>query len=402
MKIDAILAKEIRDSRNQPTLEVEAIVNGERGIFSVPSGASTGSYEAYELRDKETHGMSQSIKNIQEKIVPVLLSIDPSDQEKIDQTLISLDITKNKQMLGGNTMIGVSIAIAKAVARANNMAAGAYLREKMRTESTEPPFLYFNLINGGKHSNTKLCFQEYHIVPKVKDPAVSFALAKEIKQKLEEIITLRYPHTVLGDEGGYALDTEDVFLPLELLKETTESLGCLDQVYFALDVAASSFYDKTSSKYLLGQQEMTTEELITLYMTIVSKYPIISIEDPFFEENFEAFATLQKKVNDVLIIGDDLTVTNKERLERAIQTQSVKGLIIKPNQVGTLSETIDTILLAKANNCKCIISHRSGETMDDFIADLAYGSGAFGMKSGAPGPKERDCKYERLITLYTN
>ncbi len=401
--ITNITAEEILDSRGNPTLKVMVLVDEFIGEFDVPSGASTGKYEACELRDGENgkSGVSKAIHQIENIIKPALVGQEVDDQEKIDRMMIDLDNTPNKTNLGGNSMIGVSVACAKAGAKVENIETYEYLRSKYEIKSSkEVPFLYFNLINGGKHTKSDLAFQEYHIVPQTNDLKESVQICKDIQKKLDEIIFNEFGKIFpKGDEGGIALPVIDVISPLSLLKRVVEELGYSEKVMFALDVAASSFYDHERGVYVFMDKDWTTTEMIELYKKINSEYKMISIEDPLDEEDFEGFALLQKELPNVKIVGDDLTVTNKERLKKAIEMKSIKAIIIKPNQIGTLTEAIETIKLARDNDIDCIVSHRSGETMDTFIGDLVYAFKSFGIKAGALGPKERDVKYERLINI---
>lgn len=401
-KITDIKAEQILDSRNNPTLKVSVYVNNIVGIFEVPSGASTGKYEACELRDNESgkSGVGNAIEKIESIIKPTLIGIDVDKQKEIDELMIKLDGTQQKTNLGGNSMIGVSIACAKTAAKIMNMEVYEYLRTLATINpSRKEPFLYFNLINGGKHAKSHLAFQEYHIVPQVETSEESVAISREIQNKLDEILEKEFGAVIKGDEGGVALDIEDIFIPLQLMKKAVDELGYTDKIKFALDVAASSFYDHDKGVYKFMSKDWTRDDMINLYVKICTDFPMISIEDPLDEEDFDGFAKLHKKIPNVKIIGDDLTVTNIERLKIAIEKKSMDVILIKPNQIGTLSETLDTMKLARDNNMDCVVSHRSGETMDDFIGDLVCAYGCFGIKAGALGPKERNVKYERIIKI---
>ncbi len=402
-KITDIKAEQILDSRKNPTLKVSVYVGDIFKSFEVPSGASTGKYEACELRDGESgkSGVLTAIKQIEEIVKPALIGMDINDQTMIDETMLNLDGTQQKTKIGGNSMIGVSIACAKTASRINNEEVYEHLRKIISINpSRNEPYLYFNLINGGKHAKTKLAFQEYHIVPQVDKAKESIEISRAIQNKLDEILTEKYGGPLIkGDEGGVALDEEDVFVPLRLIKQAVLELGYDDKIKYALDVASSSFYDENDETYKFMSKSFSKDDMKDLYVKMCQEFPIISIEDPFEEEDFESFTSLQLLLPDTKLIGDDLTVTNITRLDRAIKEKSIKGIIIKPNQIGTLTETLKTIELARQNNIDCIISHRSGETMDDFIGDLSYAFGCFGLKSGALGPKERDVKYERLINI---
>ena len=401
-KITNIKAEQILDSRKNPTLKVSVFVNDVFGSFEVPSGASTGKYEACELRDGESgkSGVSNAVNKINTEIKNALIGIDVDQQKQIDEIMIKLDGTSQKTNLGGNSMIGVSIACAKTAAKVMNMEVYEYLKTITTiTPSRKEPFLYFNLINGGKHAATRLTFQEFHIVPQVETSSESVEISRNIQNRLDEILEKEFGAIIKGDEGGVALDVEDVFIPLNLMKKSVLELGYSDKVKYALDVAASSFYDHTNGVYKFMNKDWTKLEIVELYEKICTEFPMISIEDPFDEEDYESFTNLQEKIGDVKLIGDDLTVTNIKRLETAVKDKSIKGIIIKPNQIGTLSETLDTMKFARDNNIDCIVSHRSGETMDDFIGDLSVAFGCFGIKAGALGPKERNVKYERIIKI---
>jgi len=404
-KITNILAKEILDSRKNPTLSVTVFVGEINDKFDVPSGASTGKYEACELRDAESgkSGVTIAIQKINTIIKEALIGIDVDQQAEIDAIMIKLDGTSQKTNLGGNSLIGVSIACAKTAAKVLGQEVFTYLKTlTTMKESRKEPYLYFNLINGGKHAASHLAFQEFHIVPQVETSAESVNLSRQIQERLDQILEKEYGAITKGDEGGVALDVSDIMIPLQLMKQAVAELGQTDKIKYALDVAASSFYNHETGIYQFMDKDWTKEEMISLYQKICQDFPMISIEDAFDEEDFDGFAKLQALVPEVKLIGDDLTVTNIVRLKIAIEEKSIKGLIIKPNQIGTLSETLATMKMARDNDLDCIISHRSGETMDDFIADLVCAYGCFGIKAGALGPKERDVKYDRIINITKN
>lgn len=401
--IKNIIAEVINDSRNVPTLSVSVTTDSDfTGVCMVPSGASTGKYEAFELRDdgNSKGGVSKAQEIVNTKIKDALIGFDISKQREIDNLLINLDGTPNKSNLGGNSILGVSIAVAKAAAKSEGKEFFEYMQTLAEETSTiKCPRLYFNLINGGKHANTQLAFQEYHLVPQVESVTDSLEIAQKVQDALGIIISEKYGEVERGDEGGYAVPTENIREPLELLSQAVEVCGVKDKVMFALDVASSSFYDDATKLYKIGNEEHTKEELHDTYLSFVDSFPILSIEDPFYEEDFESFANLQASIPSVIIVGDDLTVTNVKRVEKAISMASITGMIIKPNQIGTLSETIDTITFAQKNGIKCIVSHRSGETLDDMIADITMAFKTFGMKSGARGPDVREVKYKRLCEI---
>ncbi|HAU07936.1 MAG: Enolase [Candidatus Yanofskybacteria bacterium GW2011_GWF1_44_227] len=396
-KIKSISAEKILDSRGNATVSVTVEATGGSGSFSVPSGASTGTFEANEIKD-----IARVINNIETKISPKLVGMDVTDQENIDETLVSLDGTTNKSNLGGNATIGVSIACAKAAAKSLGQELFEYLNGLSEIKpSRSVPFLFMNLINGGKHAHSKLPFQEYHVVPQTESIEEALDMGTKIFKALREKIDKEMAPSFsnVGDEGGATVDvgqtieTDDVFIPLTLLSETIDELELKGKVRLAMDVAASSFFE--NGNYAIGKN-LNSQELYEIYKEMLSKYDIMSIEDPFSEDEFNMFSQILKENNGLYIVGDDLTVTNTKRLEMAIAAKSINAIIIKPNQIGTLTETLNTMKLARDNDIECIVSHRSGETEDDFIADLAYAFRCFGLKSGAPNRGERVAKYNRL------
>lgn len=401
--ISSIDVEIINDSRNIPTLSVTVTTGtGFQGTCMVPSGASTGKYEAYELRDDGTsHGNVTCAKDIILSVIsPALIGMDVSNQKEIDRLLIELDGTNNKHRLGGNSILGVSMACAKASAKAEGKELYEYMRTLTSTShNSASPLLYCNLINGGKHAKTKLAFQEYLVVPQVNSVQESLDIVKKVKEALGQIVKEKYGDVEQGDEGGYAVPTEDIREPLVLLMQAVRQCEVEDTVKLALDVAATSFYNKDTEMYTIGNVEYTQEALQNLYIEIAKSFPLLSIEDPFYEEDFASFAKLQNDLPEVIIVGDDLTVTSIDRVTQAVELKSISGLIIKPNQVGTLTETIETIMYGQDHGIKCIVSHRSGETMDTMIADITTAFYCFGLKSGAPGPEERDIKYARLCAI---
>jgi enolase len=436
-KITKILAEEIRDSRGNPTIKVTVWAGNASGSFSVPSGASTGAHEAHELRDPEPEqarygagadgkgGMKKAIGNVENVIAPALIGQNVLNQEVLDRIMIKLDGNANKDNLGSNAIIGVSIACAKVAAKVSSLETFEYLRtlSKIKT-SRKVPYLYMNLINGGKHvhqqssgqAQNNLAFQEYHIVPKTNDAKEAVEIGIKIQNTLKEIIKkdLGEESLVLGDEGGFAPKISDVRKPLEYLTEAIRQNNLVDKVQLALDVAASSFYQPIrppegaggDGTYKVNGENISKEALMKIYNTLIDEFDLLSVEDPFEEEDFDSFKKLKKdnknlfrRKASLLVVGDDLTVTNTLLLEKAIEEKSINAMIIKPNQIGTLTETLETMKLARKNGIELIVSHRSGETEDDFIADLAYAFGCFGLKSGAPTKIERKVKYDRLIKI---
>jgi enolase len=401
-KITKIIAEEIRDSRGNPTILVSVYVGEKWGTFAVPSGASTGLHEAFELKDPDK-GVKSVLEKINQILVPALIGKNVLNQKEIDLAMIALDGTSNKSNLGGNALIGLSIACAKVAAKIQKIELYEYLRTLAEIKpSRKVPHLYMNLINGGVHARNDLAFQEYHIVPQTENIEEAVDIGLRIQDSLKEIFLeeLGEDSLTLGDEGGYAPQINDIQKPLEYLQKAIIENNLTDKVFLALDVAASSFYQ--NEKYLMNGEEKTKEEFLEVYDFLLKNYKILSIEDPFEEEDFSSFAKLKKNYPNLIVMGDDLTVTNKTLLQKAIDLDCINAMIIKPNQIGTLTETLETMALARENNIELIVSHRSGETDDDFIADLAYAFGTFGLKSGSPLKEERMIKYQRLINILKN
>jgi len=418
-KITKILAEEIKDSRGNPTIKVTVFCGDTSGSFSVPSGASTGAHEAHELRDADGKGVRDAIDKVNNIIAPALLGKDILNQQEIDQIMIKLDGTSNKDNLGGNSMIGVSLASAKAAAKVKGIETFEYLRTLRLGSgqalaeikpSRKVPYLYMNLINGGKHvpqslsnslgaSDKSLAFQEYLVVPNTENVSEAVEIGIVIDNALKEIILkdLGGDNLTLGDEGGWAPKINDIKKPLLYLREAVKQNNLEDKVRLALDVASSSFY--SNGTYKINDKNVSKEELFGIYNSIIQEFDLLSVEDPFNEEDFESFQKLKKDEDGLKVVGDDLTVTNKILLQEAIEKGSINAMIIKPNQIGTLTETLETMKLARENGIELIVSHRSGETDDDFIADLAFAFNCFGMKAGAPTRPERMVKYKRLMEI---
>jgi enolase len=407
-KITKIFAEEINDSRGNPTIKVTVSVSEARpnmlGLassdisdsFSVPSGASTGAHEAHVIEN------SKAILNVNEIIAKALIGQDILNQKEIDRIMLELDGTNNKDNLGGNSMIGVSIACAKTAAKVLGVETYEHLRTLMEIKpSRKTPYLFMNLLEGGKHIHNgfDLAFQEYHIVPETEDVKEALDIGIKISNTLKEILQ-ENGSVEVGDEGGDEIKSNDIRKPLELLIRAIKENNLENEVHLALDVAASSFYE--NGKYRIDKKENTKEELADIYESLIKEFNLFSIEDPFDEEDFESFAKLKQENDNLFIVGDDLTVTNKILLEKAIEKGSIGAMIIKPNQIGTLYETLETMRLARENDIELIVSHRSGETEDAFIADLAFAFNCFGLKAGAPTKPERMVKYERLIKIINN
>ncbi|KKW23790.1 MAG: Enolase [Candidatus Kaiserbacteria bacterium GW2011_GWA2_52_12] len=403
ISIENITAEEILDSRGRPTIAVTVQTRDSggtaEGTFAVPSGASTGAGEANELRDEDGH-MSAALSNIRDIIFPALRGMDVCGQSAIDKKMLGLDGTPNKSRLGGNALIGVSIACAKAAAVAQSLPTYQYLKglRGIRPSRTTP-YLYLNYINGGKHAKSPLSFQEHMIVPETDSIGAAIECAKTVSSALATHIENRFgPEGAasMGDEGGFVLQDPSPRIPFELLRDAIKDSGAPIPMHIAIDAAATSFFK--NGTYDVGDKPHSPDELLALYSDLSKEFSLLSIEDPFEENAFDDFARLQA-TGSATIIGDDLTTTNVSRIQQAVAKKSIRAVIIKPNQIGTLSETLDAMQLARQNDIDCIVSHRSGETNDDFIADLAYAFGVFGLKAGALRKPERAVKYERLAHI---
>ncbi len=403
MKIVDVRAREILDSRGNPTVEVDVVLeNGIMARAAVPSGASTGEREALEMRDGDKHrfsgkGVLNAVKNVNEKIKPVIIGIDVSDQKAVDTTMLELDGTKTKSNLGANAILGVSMACLKAAAKAKNIPLYKYVGDGKTL-----PVPMMNIINGGAHADNKLDFQEFMIIPQRDTIKERVRVGAEVFHALKSVLNERGLSTGVGDEGGFAPDLESNTEGFELIMEAIKKAGYEPgkDVKLGIDVAASEFY--SDGKYnLVGEgRSLTTDELIEFYKELVDRYPIISIEDPVDENDWEGFAKITKELGDkVQLVGDDLFVTNKECLQKGIDMSAGNAILLKVNQIGTITETLETIKLAKENGYKTIISHRSGETEDTTIADLAVGLDLGQIKTGSMSRTDRVCKYNQLIRI---
>ena len=408
-KIKKIKAREILDSRGNPTVEVELETDFGKFFASVPSGASKGKYEAVELRDGEKRyfgrGVKKAIKNVNEIISKKLRGFDVTKQRKIDQTLIELDGTENKSKLGANAICPVSLAVCKAGAKAKNLPLYKYIRELYNLQLTtySLPRPSFNIINGGAHAGNDLDFQEFMVCPKGKNFAENLRIGVEIYQKLKEIIAKKYGKlaTNLGDEGGFAPPIEDPEVAIKLILEAVKKLNYQDKISIILDVAASQFFDGKKYKTKIGS--FSGKELASFYLKLIKKYPIEAIEDPFSQDDFTSWKNFSLQLTayslQLTVIGDDLTVTNPKRIKMAKEKGLCNAIIVKINQIGTVTEAIEAAKLAKSFGWKIMVSHRSGETTDDFISDFAVGILADFIKSGAPARGERVVKYNRLLKI---
>ncbi|MBI4151766.1 phosphopyruvate hydratase [Candidatus Woesearchaeota archaeon] len=398
-----IRAREILDSRGKPTIEVAVYTNNNsRGIASVPSGISTGTHEAKELRDKgkRYHGLGvrKAVSIVETIIKPLLCGIDPSRQREIDSIMIEKDGFKDKHKLGANTLLAISLACARAAAADGGKELYLYLSTfpQLTRRSMVLPRPYFNVINGGKHASSALAIQECMIVPNYSSCRENLRASSEIYHALQKLIHTKYGSTGVGDEGGFAPPLKRTEDALQLLRAAILTAGYRGKVDLALDCAASSFYKQKN--YHLERRKMNAQKLLDFYLHLIQKYNIISIEDPFHEEDFTHYAELRRKTN-IQIVGDDLTTTNLARIRKAIEAKSCTCLLLKPNQIGTLTEALDAAQLAFDNGWKVMVSHRSGETNDAFIADLAVALGCGQIKAGAPCRGERLAKYNRLLEI---
>lgn len=403
MFIKDIYAREILDSRGNPTIEVDMTLdNGVTATASVPSGASTGSREALELRDKnpkryEGKGVLQAVSNVNTIIRPALIG-KKCDQLSIDNYLIKLDGTENKSNLGANAILAVSLACLKCLAKANDKE----LYEYVSNRNVTMPIPMINIINGGAHAVNNIDIQEFMIMPVMKSIKERIRAASEVFHALKKLLSINGFAVGVGDEGGFAPNLNNNTMALDFIMEAIRKAGYKpgEDIFIALDVAASELYDKETNTYKLDGKSFTSEELITFYEKLIDTYPILSIEDPFYENDFETLAKFTSLVGSrIMIVGDDYFVTNEKYLEKGIEMHAGNAILLKANQIGTVSEMIKTIMLAKKNNYKTIISHRSGETEDTFIADLAVGLAIPFIKTGSMCRGERIAKYNRLMRI---
>jgi enolase len=404
--IEDIHAREILDSRGNPTIEVEVLLmSGESGVAAVPSGASTGAHEAVELRDGDKSryggkGVLKAVRHVNEAISEAIVGLDASDQIALDEIMIELDGTPNKSSLGANAILGVSLAVAKAAANAQQQPLYRYLGG---VAARTLPVPMMNILNGGKHADNSTDMQEYMILPV---GAHSFRealrMGAEVYQSLKKVLHSKKYNTNVGDEGGFAPSLGSNREALELIIAAIEAAGYKPGVDICLgmDPASSEFYQ--DGKYVLAKENrtLTSAEMIDLYEQWIGEYPIISIEDGLAEDDWDGWKLLRQRLGDrVQLVGDDLFVTNTERLKRGIQERSANSILIKLNQIGTLTETLAAIEMAKRASFTAVVSHRSGETEDTTIADLVVATNAGQIKTGAPARSERVAKYNRLLVI---
>ena len=401
-KIKNIYAREILDSRGNPTVEVElTIESGIKAVASVPSGASTGKNEALELRDNDKNryhgkGVLKAINNVNNIIKPLLIGKDSLNQEEIDRIMLEKDGTENKEVLGANAILGVSLANLKAAAKYKGLELYEYLGKEYSM-----PRCMMNILNGGVHASNNLDFQEFMIVPNKEEYHENLRMGSEVFNTLKNVLKERNLLCGVGDEGGFAPQINDAKEALELIKEAITKSGYElgKDINIALDVAASEFYNEEEDIYLLEGVKYTKEELVSYYQSLVDEYHIISIEDGMAEEDYEGWKLLTSKLSNIQLVGDDLFVTNKKLLQKGIDMHIANAILIKLNQIGTVTETLETIKLARDNNYKTIISHRSGETEDNYISDFAVGLNLGQIKTGSMSRGERLSKYNRLLRI---
>ena len=402
MNIKDVKAREILDSRGNPTVEVDVILeNGIMGRACVPSGASTGEREALELRDGGNRymgkGVLKAVEHVNTEIRDLVIGRDVFDQKGLDYAMIELDGTETKSRLGANAILGVSMAAMKAAAKAKNMPLYKYIGN-----GTTLPRPMMNIINGGAHADNKLDFQEFMIIPNADTIHERVRIGSEVFHNLKKVLNEKGLATGVGDEGGFAPNLNSNSEGFELIMEAIKRAGYEPgkDVNLGIDVAASEFY-KDGKYELAGEnRSLTTDELIDFYEELINKYPIISIEDPVDENDWDGFRKITERLgNKIQLVGDDLFVTNKKCLQQGIDNHAGNAILLKVNQIGTITETIETIELAKANNYKTIISHRSGETEDTTIADLAVGLDLGQIKTGSLSRNDRICKYNQLMRI---
>ncbi|MCQ1536112.1 phosphopyruvate hydratase [Methanosarcina sp. KYL-1] len=402
-KIQKIHAREILDSRGNPTIEVDVFTPKGFGRASVPSGASTGTNEALELRDGDLNryggkGVLTAVKNVNTIIQKELLGLDVRNQREIDELMIELDETENKSNLGANSVLGVSMAVAKAAADALNMPLYRYFGG---SNAFTLPVPTMNVLNGGKHAGNELAIQEFMIQPKGAETFYeAMQIGAEIYHTLGKFLEQKYGRSSInvGYEGGYAPKMSESAEALEALVQSIEEAGYTEtEVTIGLDCAASEFYE--DEFYTIDGKKLAAPELLDYYVELVNTFPILSIEDPFYEESFEDFEALTSELWDTIIVGDDLFVTNIERLSKGVDMGAANALLLKVNQIGSISEAFDAASMASRNGYTVIVSHRSAETEDTTISDLAVGIGAEMIKTGAPARGERTAKYNQLLRI---
>jgi len=407
--IHKIIAREILDSRGNPTIEVDVLLsNGAFGRAAVPSGASTGEHEAIELRDNDRlrylgKGVKKAVENVNTIIANAIIGLDAFNQKNIDDAMIALDGTPNKSYLGANSILGVSLAVAKSASNAKNKPMYEYLN---KDRIYKMPIPMMNIINGGSHADNNIDFQEFMVFPiGANSFSIALQMGTEIFHQLKIVLKARGLNTAVGDEGGFAPNLKSNEEAIEVILTAIDKAGYKagEDIYIALDVAASEIFDK--NKYILKSESksLSSDQMISYYKNLINKYPIISIEDGLAENDWDGWTSMNEELgNKIQIVGDDLTVTNINRLKKAIDLKAMNAILIKLNQIGSLTETLEAIDLAKKTNFGAIISHRSGETEDTTIADLAVACGVGQIKTGSSSRTDRICKYNQLIRIEEN
>lgn len=420
-KITDVVGREILDSRGNPTVEVRVeLEDGSVGVAGIPSGASTGKFEAVELRDDDPKryggkGVLRAVENVNGELHEAVVGMDAFDQKALDESMTALDGTENKGRLGANAILGISLAAARAEAKSRKKPLYAHIRflSGLPEEIGTFPTPMFNVINGGKHSDSGLSAQEFKLVPAgIAEYPEQLRAGSEIFHALKEILETSGLSVGVGDEGGFAPRMESHAAALETLHQAIGKAGYVPgaDIFIGLDVAASSFYDEKEDAYSLKPEEasLSRESIVNMYREWMEKHAVVSIEDGLHEEDWDGWAMMREKLEGtdaawgkkVMLIGDDLLVTNVKRLEKAISENSCNAVLIKVNQIGTLSETLDCMRFARENGYETVVSHRSGETCDDFIADLSVGAGAGFIKTGSLSRGERLSKYNRLLAIW--
>jgi len=399
-KIKNVYAREILDSRGNPTVEVEIELEcGIKTMASVPSGASTGINEAIELRDNDKNrylgkGVLTAVNNVNTIIKDSIIGMDSLNQKELDYKLIELDGTDNKSKLGANAILGVSLANVKAAALYNKKELYEYLGLDYSM-----PRCMMNILNGGAHASNNLDVQEFMIIPSLSDYRENLRMGAEVFHNLNKILKENNLNCGVGDEGGFAPNIDSTYQALDLIKKAIEKAGYIlgKDIFLGLDVAASEFYE--NGVYKFERKEYSKEEMVNYYVDLVNRYPIISIEDGMAEEDYDGWELLTNKLSNIQLVGDDLFVTNKKLLQKGIDLGIANAILLKVNQIGTVTETLETINLARENNYKTIISHRSGETEDNYIADFAVGLNLGQIKTGSMSRSDRISKYNRLLRI---
>ncbi|ABR49698.1 Phosphopyruvate hydratase [Alkaliphilus metalliredigens QYMF] len=406
--ISDVYAREVLDSRGNPTIEVEVYLeSGVLGRAIVPSGASTGAFEAVELRDGDKgrylgKGVLKAVENVNDIIAPEITGLDALDQVAIDKIMLDLDGTPNKAKLGANAILGVSMAVAKAAAEALDIPLFQYLGG---VNAKQLPVPMMNILNGGSHADNNVDIQEFMVMPVgAKTFKEALRMGTEIYHNLKDVLKSKGLATGVGDEGGFAPNLSSNEEALQIIMEAIEAAGYKPgvDIKLALDVAATEFYDEDEKLYKLTGEGVTktAEEMVDFYEALVKKYPIVSIEDGLSEDDWEGWRVMTERLGDnIQIVGDDLFVTNTERLKKGIQTKTANSILVKLNQIGTITETLDAIEMAKRAGYTTVISHRSGETEDATIADIAVAVNAGQIKTGAPARTDRVAKYNQLLRI---